>query len=115
MPRGGKRPGAGRPKGSAARVISNEAIKAARTIDPRGYRVPDDAPPAMRELADRALQRISDVMEEGIGAPIAPSVIKAAQQIREEVCGPVEKRVRISGSLEAMLMAIEPESEEPAA
>ena len=102
MPRGGARPGAGRPKGSG---LSPKVRPTSKMIRAAGYRVPDDAPPEMRALADRALQRMTDVMEECVEPPAAPSVLKAAVAVREEVCGPVEKRIQISGSLEALLTA----------
>lgn len=111
MPRGGARPGAGRPKGRKDKPLTPTVMKALRTINPKRYRVPDDAPPEMAELADRALQRISDVMEEGVEANLSPSVLKAAATIREEVCGPVEKKIRLTGTLEMMLAQLDTEDD----
>jgi len=102
MPRGGARKGAGRPPKTEKKILPTPKI-----IRAAGYRVPPEASPEMRELADRALQRMSDVMEESVAAPIAPSVLKASTALREEICGPIEKKIQVSGSLEAMLKTLD--------
>lgn len=83
--RGGKRPGAGRPLG-AKNVLPQGAVLA---IKAAGLRVPQTATPAERELADRALSRIADVMEERVHSFGAFSVLTAARGLREEICGKV--------------------------
>jgi hypothetical protein len=58
-----------------------------------GLRVPKDATPAERELADRALVRIADVMEEQVSSFQAFAVLTAARGLREEVCGKVADKL----------------------
>lgn len=93
-PRGGARSGAGRREGStnALRLGEVRAVKAA------GLRVPETASEAERKLADRAQQRIIDVMEEKVGFLKMPHVLKAAATLREEICGPVSKKVAVTGA-----------------
>lgn len=63
------------------------------------HRVPEDAPAEVKTLADRALARMEDVLEERVGHQQAPSVLKAAALIREEVCGPVHRDINVKGTL----------------
>ncbi|QSQ14060.1 hypothetical protein [Myxococcus landrumensis] len=48
-------------------------------------------------LADRAFQRVVDVLEEQVYFQNAPSVLKAATIIREEICGPVAQKHEVAG------------------
>ncbi len=93
-PRGGKRPGAGRPEGSANTLGYGEvrAVKACR------LRVPADATPEQAELADRALQRLVDVMEEKVFYQVAGTVLGAATRVREETCGPLKQKHELTGA-----------------
>jgi len=50
-----------------------------------------------------AMIRMVDVMMEGVIPGIAPSVLKAACVIREEICGPIVKKLEIRASLEQLL------------
>lgn len=93
MPRGGHRPGAGRPKG-ARNALPQGSVKAIKAI---GLRVPEDATAEARATANRAFERIVDVMEEGVSPLMANSVLTAARHLREEICGAVPKRQEISG------------------
>lgn len=90
---GGKRPGAGRPAGSKNVLGFGEvrAIKAAR------LRVPETATAEAAELADRAQQRIIDVMEGSVHYMEAGNVLKAATRLREEICGPVAQKHEVTG------------------
>lgn len=94
-PVGGARPGAGRKLGSKG-VLPRGAIKAIKSLR---LRVPDDAPEEAKELADRALQRVADVMNCKVGYRQSNSVLKAAVHIREEVCGPVTRKVEVEGKI----------------
>lgn len=113
MPRGGRRPGAGRPPGTGhpidktfpigfvkATKIMNKTMKA-----PEGYRVPADSSPAAREAADYAFQRYVDVAAGRVHSRRATSVLKAAIEIRREVCGPIATKVDVDvkGRLEMLL------------
>jgi len=89
VPRGGKREGAGRPKG-AKDVLPRGAVAA---IKAAGLRIPETASEAERELANRALERIADVMEETVAPFREFAVLTAARAIREEVCGPIPKKI----------------------
>lgn len=94
MPRGGRRPGAGRPRGSknALPIGTVQAIKAAK------LRIPATASPAEVELANRALERIVDVMDEKVSTyeGRAFAVLTAARHVREEVCGKVADKVDVT-------------------
>ena len=93
-PPGGARPGAGRPPGTKNTL----PLGAVAALKAAGLRVPPAASEAEKALADRALQRIADVLEEKVWHTSAGHVLKAAQTIREEVCGPVKQRVEHSFS-----------------
>jgi len=61
-------------------------------IEACGLRVPEGTPEGVAELADRALKRIADVMEERVHFTQGGHVLKAATHIRLEVCGaPTQK------------------------
>lgn len=62
-----------------------------------GWRVPKEAPPAARKLADYALVKIKDVSEGRISFRLAPSVLRAAAHLREEVCGPIPQSLALTG------------------
>lgn len=93
MPRGGKRVGAGRPKGSRD-VLPRGAVTA---IKAAGLRVPEEADPAARALADEALGAVAAVMRDDWKVPGASAKLAAATHIREEICGPVPRKQEISG------------------
>lgn len=69
------------------------ALKAA------GLRIPEGTPDAHRELADQALHRIVDVMNERVSSFHAHSVLTAARGIREEICGKVTDKLEHSGEV----------------
>lgn len=92
-PPGGARPGAGRPKGSS-NALPYGAVQALKAVS---LRVPEGASPAAKALADRALHRVVDVLEERVDFKLAAPVLKAATIIREEVCGPLPTKLEHSG------------------
>lgn len=106
-PRGGSRPGTGRPPGSTNALELGE-VKALKSLR---WRVPDEAPKEVAEVADEAFQALVDVMRERPmvgydrdGRPIAlvadrKDKLKAALALREEVCGPVARKVEVTGKL----------------
>jgi len=73
------------------------------------YRVPESAPPEIAAVADRAFERLVNVMEGKVSFRQAPSVLKAASLLREEVCGPVPKELNITTklTLEQLLARVE--------
>ena len=89
---GGRRPGAGRPKGSTNALGYGEA----KAVHACKLRLPKDATPEAEYLAQRALQRIVDVMEGGVSHLESGSVLKAATRLREEVCGSLTQKVEHS-------------------
>lgn len=91
-PNGGKRPGAGRPKGSKNTLPlgSVAAVKALR------LRVPKDAPEEHAALADEALGTVVDVMR-GRGGRGALFRLMAAKEVRLEICGPMPKQIQVGG------------------
>lgn len=90
-PPGGNRPGSGRPEGTP-NVLPYGAVVA---IEACGLRVPDGTPEDVALLADRALMRIADVMEERVDFMRAGHVLKAATQLRNEVCGPIAQKLEV--------------------
>jgi hypothetical protein len=68
-----------------------------RAVKAAGLRVPENATPEQRELADRTQQRIIDVMEERVHFQMATPVLKAATTLREEVCGKVADKHELTG------------------
>lgn len=94
---GGRRKGAGRRKGSENTLDYGEvaAIAAAKLRAP-----PADAPPEVHQLAARALQRITDVMEAKVWEKQARNVLAAATRIREEACGLLTQKVEHKVQLE---------------
>jgi len=93
-PPGGAREGAGRPEGTT-NALPLGAVQAIRSLN---LRVPKDADPLARDIANRAFQRAVEVMEEQVDFRLAPSVLKAVASIREEICGPVAQRLEHTGA-----------------
>lgn len=91
-PHGGRREGAGR-KAGTKNVLPKGAVAALKAA---GLRVPVGAPEGPRELADRALVRMAEVLEGKVYRD-ATAVLTAARAIREEVCGPVVKKLEHAG------------------
>lgn len=69
-----------------------------QAIKALNLRVPEGATDAARALANRALERVVDVLEEGVDFRQAGSVLKAATIIREEVCGPMAQKHEVGGA-----------------
>lgn len=94
--RGGKRPGAGRPKGSKNTLEYGEvaAIAAAK------LRVPEEADPSVKFIAGRALIRMLEAMEGKVWEKQGRTVLAAATRIREEACGPLAQKVEHRVQLE---------------
>jgi hypothetical protein len=90
---------------SKPRGLSTLEERAVRVAAPRGLRHPKNIPPEYAPLADRALQRIVDVMEENVHSKRARGVLAAAVEIREEICGPKVQKIELGGSLESILYA----------
>lgn len=114
MPRGGKRLGAGRPKG-VTEIFPRGTLPALKslTIAPKGVRangvkLTDEE--AM--IADRAFQRIVDVMDERVHPSAMPSVLKAATEARSEILGERVKKIEAKIGLAELLDATL-EEEEP--
>jgi hypothetical protein len=109
-PPGGSRPGAGRPSGR--NVLPYGAVKAIKALR---HRVPEGTPDKLADLADRALERVAEVMEGEILDPmLASAVLRASTRIRDEVCGPPKQVVHHEGkvTLEQLVagsMELEPE------
>lgn len=90
---GGARPGAGRPKGSTS-ALPHGAVSGLKALR---YRVPDDAPDAVKAVADEAFQGMVDVLRDRGNPLTAQSRLKAATAIRLEVCGAPAQRVSVTG------------------
>jgi hypothetical protein len=81
----------------------------------QGWRCPQGTPEAARRVADLALAQIQSIAEGGQSFRIAPAMLKAAITLREEICGAIEARSRISGelSLEALVCAAALKARDP--
>lgn len=91
--------------------------KALRLMAPNGIRIPPGTPPEHAALADMAMSRMVDVMCEDVHPAMAPSVLKAACVVREEICGPIVKKIEVKASLEQLLtesMSVDREDDPPA-
>lgn len=64
------------------------------------YRRNDEISNAASELAGWSLERLAFVAAGRVVTKKAPSVVKAAVQIREEICEPIVKAVQHSGSVD---------------
>jgi hypothetical protein len=81
-------------------VLPYGAVKALRAAK---FRVKKDLPPdvqeAAAEVAGYAFERLVQVMGGTINSKKSPSILKAVTAVREEICDPVVKEARISGTL----------------
>ena len=107
-PPGGDRPGAGRKKGTKD-SRPREPHGTAVAIEALKHRIPEGTPPELEKMANTALRRIWDVMEQLVPYQHAPSVLKAAGMTREEICGPVTQRLDLSGSVNVTVKKYGPE------
>lgn len=102
----------GRPPGSknALPYGAVTAIKAMKFRVKKEYLAND----AACEIAGDSFERIVKVMHGAVHSRKAPSVLKAAVTLREEICEPVVKEAKVSGtmSLESLVSkATDPEPE----
>lgn len=93
MPRGGKRPGAGRPAG-ANDVLPRGAVALIKALR---HRVPKEVDQEVADIADEALGTLVSVMRGEI-RDNARDRMGAATALREEICGPVPKKLEHSGT-----------------
>lgn len=92
---GGRRPGAGRPPGAKS-ILPEGAVSAIRAAN---LRLPADAHPAAAEMAQRALERLADVLDDRVPSARVFGLLKAVAMAREEVCGPLATKVEVTGRL----------------
>ena len=92
---GGKRAGAGRPAGA----YNSLPYGAVRALKAAALRVPAGASAEVAEVAGYALERMVDVLAGKVSAAKAGTVLKAATSVREELCGPIEKRLQVQGAV----------------
>ncbi len=90
-PKGGWRPGAGRPLGSP-NDLPTGAITAIKATN---LRIPEGTPIEHIMVADAAAQRVIDVMLGRVHSSIAQPVLKAATVLREEICGAVTRNLNV--------------------
>jgi len=101
LPSGGARPGAGRPPGSR-NVLPYGAVKAIRAAKFRVRKEYLDDPKLcdpVTEVAGYSFERTVQVLAGTIHSRKAPSVLKAAVAVREELCEPVVKETKFTGSI----------------
>jgi hypothetical protein len=81
---GGKRAGAGRPKGSKDRKPRKPGLAFENEL--RDYGLPSDAPKEARDLVNFAVDRVVDVIAERTPAAQSPSILKGAAMLIEMLC-----------------------------
>lgn len=89
-------------------TITAAERRALRSLDletPRGIRQPRDLDPQLAAMADRAFERIVDVMEERVPEKKQKGVLTAAAMVREEILGPIAQKMEVEGNLEHILLA----------
>lgn len=101
MPRGGKRAGAGRPKGTGHPKMLADGVKAA--IRSLRHRVPADASEEAKAMADEALATFVEIMRDG-AQPGSRERLSAAKALRDEVCGAVPTKVDVAGKIAATIV-----------
>lgn len=99
-PPGGARPGAGRPEGTS-NALPYGTVQAIKALN---LRVPEGASDAAKALANRALERVVDVLEEAVDYRQSGAVLKAATMVREEICGPMAQKHEVAGKDGAALV-----------
>jgi len=111
---GGFRPGSGRQPGRTSDRtydrLSGFEIQATRSLR---HRVPKDVSPELGRLADHAFKRIVDVLDEKVSPDHSSEVLKAAVLIRDEICGPITKKVELKVGLAEMIAQATDEPEDP--
>ncbi len=92
-PPGGPRPGAGRKPGGFNPLPQGtvRAIHAAR------LRLPEGVHPAAEALAQKALGRLEDVLDDRVDPFMVTGLLKAVAMAREEVCGPLPTKTEVTG------------------
>lgn len=85
-------PGPGRPKGSVGSGLPRNAVGAIKGLR---YRVPEDAPEVLAEIADECLEVAVDVLR-GKHRLGGGQRLGAVKILRDEICGPVAQRHEVS-------------------
>lgn len=89
------------------------AVEALKALN---HRVPKDAHPELAAIANTALLKLVDVMNEKIHFSAAHGVLKAAAMVRHEVCGPLAERQELTGkdgeSLNIRVVSLADEADE---
>jgi hypothetical protein len=94
-PKGGHRPGSGRPPGSK-NLLPQNATKAIKSLN---MRVPADASEGQKELLQESEDAIVRVMRGKAHSSVANPMLKAAITVREEIVGPIAKQVNVKAEV----------------
>lgn len=96
---GGRRPGAGRPKGSKGTLPHGavQVLDAARVAKRRLGKDPDPSDLAALELV---YKRVGDVLAEDVDYRQAGHVLKAGAMVADALAGPIAQKVEHGGSVE---------------
>jgi hypothetical protein len=96
MPRGGRRPGAGRPKGSGnALPLGTVTVLNTARIAERRLEARKDATPEDKAIVERVYERVAAVLEGKVHHSVAPSVLKAGAMVADAVAGPMAQKLEI--------------------
>ncbi len=98
-PKGGPQPGAGRPKGSKNRLGPGSSGLKKKLYHLKDVRLPENVTEPERRAANRAMIRILQVMEGEVPFPSSGVILKAATQVREEICGLATRNINFKGEM----------------
>lgn len=109
-PRGGERPGAGRPEGTQNVLEYGEV----RAVKAAGLRLPKNVTAEHAALADEALETIVSIMRgkvkvnfEELAEGFRPVPVelqsRMAIRVREEICGPLAQKIQHTGANDGAL------------
>jgi hypothetical protein len=94
-PMGGARPGAGRPEGTP-NLLPYGAIPAIKSLN---MRQPKDLTEGQRTLLQASEDAIVKVMKGQVHGSVAGPVLKAAVTVREEIIGPIAKKMEVKADV----------------
>jgi hypothetical protein len=94
-PKGGPRPGSGRKPGTT-NVLPTGAVKAIKALN---MREPPNATESQKAILKETEDAVLKVMRGRVHGSIAMPVLKAATTVREEICGPIVKKIDLEAKV----------------
>lgn len=107
---GGKRAGAGRPKG-AKNTLPLGSVRALIATTCAQKRLTSEATPEERAVVQHAFERVADVLDESVSAFGAAHVLKAAAMVADAVAGKQADKVEVRHRVTLADLGIEDEAD----